>query len=355
MVSVVMPIRNEGLSIERTLGAVLKQDYPADSMEVLLVDGESTDDTRAKIDARASSAIDVRILDNPARATANAMNIGIRESRGEIIVRVDGHTVIAPDYVSKAVEALARTGAHNVGGLMRPVSTNRFSEAVSVATCSRFGVGSFVFHYATAEQETDTVYLGVYPKWVLDHIGGYDEAAKCNEDDEMNFRLRGAGGKIVLCPELMSWYYPRTGLRTLVRQYFRYGFWKVRVMQKHFGQMRASHLAPGLFVLAVLAGAAGWSYSQSARVVCSATIVAWAFCAGVACLAEMRKRERAVNWLLPATFLALHVSYGLGFLAGLVRFAGQWGRSGTPVPDIPPAAGPQPADEGQGGNAVGGT
>ncbi|MCH8224042.1 MAG: glycosyltransferase family 2 protein, partial [Chloroflexi bacterium] len=254
-VTVIMPIRNEERFIERSLGAILAQNYPPDRYEVLVADGMSTDRTREIARAVAGDR-NVTILDNPGKIAPTALNIGIRHASGEIIVRVDGHTEIAPDYIRKCVDALERTGAECVGGRMDPVGQTSFGRAVAVATSNRFSLGGSRFHYATQEQETDSVYMGTYVKRVFSRVGLFDEGMVINEDDDFNYRLRSAGGRVVLVPGIRSIYYNRGTPGGLWRQYFKYGLWKVRVVQKLPGQVRLRHLAPSGFVSFLVVAAA---------------------------------------------------------------------------------------------------
>jgi succinoglycan biosynthesis protein ExoA len=164
-----------------------------------------------------------------------------------MIVRVDGHTIIAPDYVEKCVQALIKSGAENAGGKMNAVSTTPFGQVVVAATSSPFGVGGARFHYSDQEEWVDTVYLGAWRREVFEKIGLFDEELVRDQDDEFNYRLREYGGKILLSPEIKSEYTVRSTPPALWKQYFQYGFWKVRVLQKHpFRCGRASSSHPSL-------------------------------------------------------------------------------------------------------------
>src|SRR2546421_3753389 len=163
------------------------------------------------------------------------MNTGIAEAKGDVIVRADGHTLYSPDYVRRCLEVLAETGADNVGGPMRPVGTTRFGRAVAAVTSSPLGVGPGKFHYARERLEVDTVYLGCWRRSTLETLGGYDETDLqwAAEDQELNYRLRRTGGRILLDPSIRSWYFPRETPRALVRQYFNYGVCKASTLAKH--------------------------------------------------------------------------------------------------------------------------
>jgi glycosyltransferase involved in cell wall biosynthesis len=340
-VSVILPIRNEESFIARSLGAVLAQDYDPRRMEVLVADGMSTDGTRAVVEASAAAVpeIPVVIVDNPPGIVPTGMNAALARARGGVIVRVDGHTIVEPDYVRACVEALRRSGAQNVGGKMTAVGAGRVAGAVAAATSSRFGVGGARFHYSEREEWVDTVYMGAWPRDVLEGLGGFDAEMVRDQDDELNYRLRERGGRILLSPGIRSRYYNRGSLASLARQYFQYGFWKVRVLQKHPRQMRPRQFAPPALALGLAAGLAAAPFSGRARAGLLALSAAYVAAVAAASITSARR----VSWkLLPhicAVFPALHLSYGFGFLAGLARFWNRWdrrrSRSGAPEQEVP--------------------
>jgi len=325
-VTVIMPIRNEAAFIERSLGAVLGQDYPADRLEVLVADGRSTDATREIVAALGRSRPDIRVevVDNPGGIVPGGMNAAIARATGEVVVRVDGHTLIEPDYVRRSVAALARTGAECVGGRMDPVSESAFGRAVALATSSPFGVGGARFHYSPREEWVDTVYMGAWRRDLLVRLGGFDEEMVRNQDDELSYRIREGGGRILLDPTIRSLYHPRTTLRTLWRQYFQYGYWKVRVMQKHPLQMRPRQFAPPAFAAALGGGLLVSLFLAAARLPLAALLAAYASSNLVASAWTARRGDAAAAAWLPLVFVTLHLSYGAGFLVGLLRFAGRW-------------------------------
>ncbi|WP_262031352.1 glycosyltransferase family 2 protein [Microvirga sp. Mcv34] len=325
-VSIIMPVRNESRFIEESLGAVLAQDYPSDRMEVLIADGMSTDDTREIISriADAHPSLSISIVDNPGRIASTGLNAALQEARGDVIIRVDGHTFLEPDHVRQCIEALARSGADHVGGRMETVSEGPFGEAVSWATGTGFGVGHGRFHYADHEEWSDTVSMGAWPRQVFERIGLFDEEQVRNQDDEFNYRLLEHGGKILLCPSIKSRYYNRSTPRSLWRQYYQYGYWKIRVMQKHPLQMRPRQFAPPLLAAALVVTAILAPFF---------TLAAWGFCLVmgsyvVANFMASALTARLAGWhLTPRLSLAygiLHFSYGLGFLVGLLRFWNRW-------------------------------
>lgn len=327
LVSVVLPIRNEVGHLARCLDAVMAQDYPGDRLEVLVTDGMSDDGTREIVAGYIRRYSNIRLLDNPQRIVPTALNIAIRAARGDIIIRVDGHTTIAPDYVRQCVAALQRTGADNVGGRMNAEAPGYFGKGAALATSSPFGVGSARFHYSDREEWVDTVYMGAYRREVFDRIGLFDEEMVRDQDDEFNYRLRTDGGRILLCPQIRSQYTNRNSPQRLWRQYFEYGYWKVRVLQKHPRQMSWRQFVPPAFVLALL-GALGLS---ALGIILPLTLVAVSYLlANLAASAWLAGRH-GLQYLviLPIVFLILHISYGAGFLKGFVHFAGRWGDRGA--------------------------
>ena len=324
IVSVIMPIRNEGAFIRHTLHAVLTQDYPPDRLEVLVVDGMSTDDTRVIIAALQQEHPNLKLLDNPAQIVPPALNIGITQAAGDIIVRVDGHTIIEPDYVRQCVIGLQQSDAINVGGKMTASGETPFGEVVALATSTPFGVGGARFHYSDEEEYVDTVYLGAWWRHAFTQFGGFDEELVRDQDDEFNYRLRKHGGRILLRPQIKSRYTVRGSPYKLWRQYYQYGFWKVRVLQKHPGQMRPRQFIPPLFALA-LSGSLLLTFLHS---------LGWLLLA-IICGAYLAANLIASVWTaskfgwrhflyLPFVFAILHLGYGFGFLVGLLRFANRW-------------------------------
>lgn len=330
LVTVIMPVRQEAGFIHRSLGSVVAQDYPVERLEILVADGGSTDRTRDIVREIQAGRPYIRLIDNPGRIVPTGLNAALREARGEIIVRVDGHTEIAPDYVRQCVAALRDTGADNVGGRMVAAGEGAFGEGVALATGTPFGIGNARFHYADRDEWVDTVYMGAWPRAVFARVGLFDEELVRDQDDEFNYRLREHGGRIWLSRRVRSRYTNRSSPRALWRQYFQYGYWKVRVMQKHPGQMHLRHFVPSAFVavLASLALAAPFSAWGAALLATTAGAYAMANLLAATTLARRHGWRHLPRLLL--VFVILHVGYGLGFLVGFFRFLGRWKRR-TPV------------------------
>lgn len=324
LVTLVMPIRNEGPFIHESLGAALAQEYPADRLEVIVADGLSSDGSRETVEALRVEHPNLLVVDNPGRIVSTGLNLAIAQARGDIIVRVDGHTVIAPDYVRRCVEELETTGADNVGGPMVGIGTGAFAKAVVHATSCPFGVGGARFHYSTKREPVDTVYLGAWRRETFDKIGGFDEELVRNQDDELNYRLRKHGGAVLLCPTIKSRYVVRSRPAALASQYFQYGFWKVRVMQKHPEQMRLYHFVPPGFTLVLGLLALLSPLWRMARRALAASLAVYAMAVLVTTWTLAKRADRESIPHVPLTFPLMHFGYGAGFLWGLLRFSDRW-------------------------------
>ena len=316
LVSIVIPIRQEERYIEACIGAVLGQTFRG-SCEVLVVDGMSTDKTRDVVSSIARRDPRVKLLDNPGRIVPTAMNIGIRAARGEIIVRVDGHCRIPDGYVASVLRAFVDSGAECVGGAMVAEGEGYWGEVIAIATSSAFGMGGRRFHGHGPPRYMDTVYLGAYPRRVLLDAGLYDEQFVRNQDDELNCRIRALGGKVYFTSEIWANYTCRSTLRKLASQYAQYGWWKVRLYAKHIKMLRIRHLAPSVFLLAVILPlpACFW-FGWKALLPPAGWIVLHAVVGAVSCLREGAPLRGIPGAL--AAFLVLHLSYGAGFLAALL-------------------------------------
>lgn len=318
-VSVIMAVRNEARFIRETIEAVLSQTYPRQQMEILISDGLSDDGTFAILKEYAARDSRIMILNNPGKIVSMGLNLAIAKSAGEILVRVDGHTLIASDYVEQCVAGLLLAGADSVGGRMNASGQSPFSKAVAFATSTPTGVGNARFHYSDRQEWTDTVYLGAWRRSVFLKVGLFDETLVRNQDDEFHYRIRGRGGRILLIPSIKSSYHVRSTWKSLASQYFQYGFWKVRVLQKHPAQMQARHFAPVLLVLALLASALYSILTFEPRVFMLTTLF---YLFGILAAALLSCRGLPLKFALSVSvvYLTLHLGYGAGFLCGLLHF-----------------------------------
>lgn len=321
-VSLLVAVFNEADHIEECLQSLVMQDYPKEKMEVLIMDGGSTDGSQAIIEKITASYPYFKLLYNPKRIQSAAWNLGIQRAAGDVLTIVSGHSTFASDYVSRAVETLLRTKAEMVGGSVRAISTQLIGRAIALAISMPFGVGNAVFRYAQTEQETDTVFMGFCFRKIYDEIGGFDEELVRNQDDEFSYRLRKAGGRIICNPEIISYYKNRSTLRGLYRQYWQYGLYKVRVLQKHPRQMSLRHFIPSLFVAGLAASLALAQFHPLAASIIPTVYLAASLI--FSSRAAILQRTWLYFFILPPVFFTLHIAYGAGFIAGLFKFWNRW-------------------------------
>jgi glycosyltransferase involved in cell wall biosynthesis len=320
-VSVIVPVRNEEGFIGPCLQALAQQDYPREAFEVIVLDGESTDRTMAEAQVAAQElGVPDAFLTNRNRTTASGLNLGLSVARGSIIVRVDGHTLVDPHFISASVKVLEESGAEAVGGPIRTVGRGPVGQAIALAVSSPFGVGDAAFRHAQEEQETDTVAFAAYRREVFDRIGRFDETIDKGEDDEFNYRLRDSGGRILLTPEIGCVYYARSSYTGLARQYWNYGLAKAQVLHKHPGRWRWRHFVPSTLVAALASTLALGATDR--RFTPLFGMVAGLY-AGFCALAALRIAARGRHWrlvhLIGLAFPAVHLPAGAGLLAGLWR------------------------------------
>jgi len=257
-VSVIVPCYNEEATIGLLLEAVYAQTYPRAEMEVIIADGLSSDNTRAQIAAfqHTHPDLEIRVVDNNTRTIPAGLNRAIEAARGQYILRLDAHSIPYPNYVEKSILALEQGRGDNVGGVweIRPGGKGWIAETIAAAAAHPFAVGDALYRHGTRAAEVDTVPFGAYRKTLIEKIGNYDENLLTNEDYEFNTRIRQAGGRLWLDPEIRSVYFARSTLRALAQQYWRYGFWKWRMLRRYPKTLRWRQALPPLFVLGLPTG-----------------------------------------------------------------------------------------------------
>lgn len=326
-VSVIVPCRNEKQHIREFLDSLLAQELdPGCDVEILVADGMSDDGTREILREIAGLHHNVRVADNPGRIVSTGLNAAIEASSGDLIIRMDAHTVYASDYIRECIRASTQTGAENVGGPWVARGKGLLGRAIASAFRVRFCTGGGKAHYANYEGEVDTVYLGCWPRSVFAKVGGFDPDLVRNQDDEFNFRLKLAGGKVWQSPRIKSVYTPRASLKALFRQYMQYGFWKVAVMRKHKALASWRHIVPVMFVVAnilLLSIAAFPSFLRPYALAAWGTMIALYFASALAAAWSAARRDGIdLLPLLPVIFLTYHLAYGWGFLMGLLNRPG---------------------------------
>ncbi|HEX3187661.1 MAG TPA: sugar transferase [Pyrinomonadaceae bacterium] len=334
-VSVVMPVRNEATFISRSLEAVLAQDYPSERMEVIVADGMSTDATREIVQSFQNRHPELKLISNPGQIVPTGLNLAIAQSQGEVIVRVDGHCEIAGDYVRSCIEHLLNDGVDGVGGPLETIGKTPLARVIATAMSSVFGVGGAAFRTTTKRTMlTDTVAFPAYTRSIIKRAGPFDEELVRNQDDEYNYRLRKIGARILLAADVRCRYYSRSSLSSLGRQYFQYGYWKVRVLQKHPGQMQPRQFVPPLFVSACLLFLLLLPFTPIAGYFLGAALGSYAVANITASILSLRKNTYRLLPLMPVVFATLHVAYGLGFLTGLAKLRKRWGEKPLPALSI---------------------
>jgi glycosyltransferase involved in cell wall biosynthesis/predicted metal-dependent phosphoesterase TrpH len=327
-VSIVLPVRNERAYIGRALSSVLAQDYPASHTEILVADGCSDDGTREVVRGFEDQAGGrLRLIDNPGRIVPTGLNAALRAASGDVIVRVDGHCEIPSDFVRRAVHHLSLNAVDCVGGVLETVGETPLARVIAVAMSARFGVGGSAFRCGSAVSRlTDTVAFPAFTRDILDRTGEFDEELVRNQDDEYSYRLRRLGGRILLATDMRARYYSRSTLRMLWRQCFQYGFWKVRVLQKHPRQVRPRQFVPALFVATLAVVLASLVVSPVAQPLLAAIAAAYLLAAFLASFSEGARLRWSLRPVLIVSFAVMHVGYGSGFLVGLLRFRRRWRR-----------------------------
>jgi glycosyltransferase involved in cell wall biosynthesis len=339
-VSVLAPCRNEALFIEKAIQSILENDYPKDKIEILVIDGMSHDRTREIVEKMAQKDSRIKLLDNPDRIVPTAMNLGIQKAKGDYIVRIDCHTHFAQDYIKKCIETLSRTGAWNAGGYCNTVSGDdtKTAKAISVASSVRFGVGNSEFRTGGLEEkEVDTVPFGTYRKDLFEKIGYYDVRLVRNQDIELNSRIRKAGGKIIISPDIKLSYYNRSTYKGIWQQSFNNGLWNPYTIWLLGYGLSWRHFVPMFFLISLLVCMIGLLFSALFIVFLGLDMAAYLAAALFFSIREGRKSRGSSPHILWA-FIVLHIAYGTGSLWGVLtapfKFSGKSSKEvGKPLSD----------------------
>jgi len=314
-ITAVVASYNEEAHIAHCLRGLLSQVGLPGPIEILVVDGESSDKTLDVVRSFAEYGTQIRIVPNPRRFQTYAWNIGIRSARGTYVALFSAHSEYADDYLLRCLEARQRTGAANVGGVQTPVGDGLIGNAVAWAMQSPFGVGNAHFRYTTKEQFVDAVYGAFFDKAEIEAIGGYDESLPVNEDAEIQYRMRRAGHTIFLSPLIRVRYHVRSSLRRLAQQMFRYGFWRRKIQLSHPEYVPLRVLAPALLVLTCAVSIIAFAFARNPAMLAVPLLYA-AFLCTASIVAVVSRRSLLVGLAAPAVLSVMHFSYGLGWLAG---------------------------------------
>jgi succinoglycan biosynthesis protein ExoA len=323
-VSIIVPCLNEARTIGSLLTAIYEQTYPRAALEVVIADGGSSDGTLAVIERFGGEhpGLALKVIENLKRSIPSALNLAISASRGEIIVRLDAHSIPNPDYVERSVAGLQSGAGDNVGGVwkIQPGSSTWIGRSIAAAAGHRLGVGDAQYRYATQAGPVDTVPFGAFYRKTFQRLGGFDETLLTNEDYEFNTRLRQSGGKVYLDPQIQSRYISRPDLAALARQYWRYGFWKWRMLRRYPHSLRWRQALPPVFVagtigLVILALIFAW-----ARWLLLIEILAYFLILLVGALpTAFKMKSPAYLPGLPLAIATMHFAWGSGFIASILH------------------------------------
>lgn len=324
LVSIIVPCYNEEHRIPLLLDAIYRQTFSKDQMEVVLADGMSTDRTREVVAEFQQTHPDllIRLADNPLRIIPAGLNRAIQASNGEYLVRLDGHSVPADDYVERCMDALLAGKGENVGGVwdICPGGEGWIARSIAVAAAHPLGVGDALYRYATEAAYVDTVPFGAFRRDTLERAGYFDETLLTNEDYELNTRLRQHGGRIWLDPSIRSGYFARASLGALARQYWRYGYWKQRMLRRYPQTLRWRQALPPLFVAGLVGLALLSLIWNLARILLLIGIGLYLIIiiAGVVPSA-LKRKDPALLAGIPLAIATMHLSWGSGFIYSLLR------------------------------------
>jgi glycosyltransferase involved in cell wall biosynthesis len=324
VVSIIVPCYNEESTVEALLDAIYSQTYPISNMEVIIADGMSHDGTRSVIRLFREShpEIQIHIIDNPKRNIPSALNLAIRASQGEVVIRLDAHSAPAPDYVEQCVTTLIETNAANVGGLwnIKPKNRRFIARGIAAAASHPLGAGDARYRIGGDAGEVDTVPFGAFRREWIKKVGLFNESLLTNEDYEYNTRIRNAGGLIWFSPSIQSTYFARSTFSELAKQYFRYGYWKARMLRDFPKTLRWRQILPPTFILAIafsllmsfLYTPLIWLFVALISVYFGVTVV-------FGIMASIREQDVGMAFSFPIALWVMHLTWGLGFLSNSVR------------------------------------
>ncbi|MGB0805856.1 MAG: glycosyltransferase family 2 protein [Salibacteraceae bacterium] len=321
-VSIIIPARNEEAFIIKTLESIMAQDYPNHLLEVIIADGESNDRTCELIKGYIKNHSNVVLINNPERVVPYALNYAIEKSTGDVIVRLDAHSKYPVNYVSRLVEELIRLKADNVGGVWvtTPVNNGLIANAIALATSHPLGIGNASYRLENKKvKEVDTVPFGCFTREVFDRIGVFDTDLIRNQDDEFNGRIIKNGGKIYLIPDVEIEYYARGSIFKMTKMFYQYGLFKPLVNLKLGSPATARQFIPPLFVIFLLLGSILFVVPWYLNYVWFALLAVYLIVTILVSVSiSLRKGRFGLVWILPFVFPLIHISYGIGYLEGLL-------------------------------------
>lgn len=318
-VSVIIPCRNEEKSIGEVLQAIYDQSYPVGDIEVLIADGMSDDKTQEIIAdfSKEHSDLYIKVIDNEALIIPAALNLCLKKAKGEFIVRMDAHSIPNQEYIEISIRDLETGKGLNVGGVwnISSINDNWFSQGIAAAMENPFGIGDAKYRYGEKAEQVETVPFGAFKKSLIEEIGYFDEALLTNEDYEFNHRIRLSGGKIWLNPEISSNYFARPNLKEVWKQYWRYGYWKMKMLKRYPESLRVRQIVAPMFVLSLILLIVGSLIWYQARWIFMLEVVSYWVMLMVAGTKSAMKYMQVLHLVsVPITIITLHISWGSAFL-----------------------------------------
>ncbi len=325
-VSLIIPCYNEQKRIGNLLNAIRRNTFDLGQLEVVVVDGMSIDGTREEIREYASDhpELNIRLVDNPQRIIPAALNVAIAVAKGDVIIRLDAHSAPRPDYIERCLTVLEETGAANAGGVweIMPGAETWMARAIAAAASHPLGAGDARYRISGEHGPVDTVPFGAFRREWLEKVGPFNERLLTNEDYEYNVRLRQAGGVVWFDPSIRSIYFARPDLRSLARQYWRYGYWKVRMLQRYPQTLRWRQALPPIFVLStvILAGLTfPFPLAGLLLAVQLGTYLLITTFAGI--LESIHRKDMGLIFGFSLAIWTMHFSWGSGFLWSVLNGA----------------------------------
>ncbi len=322
-VSVIVPCYNEEKNIGFLLEALNQQIYPLELIDIIIIDGLSTDQTLEVINdhKEKNNKLNIKVLSNPLKNIPSALNIGIRNSSGEVIVRMDAHSIPDPDYIRICVEDLNNKLGSNVGGrwIIIPGSKSKMGKCISLAASHPFGVGDAKYRYSSEAGYVDTVPFGAFYRNLIDEIGYFNEDLLANEDYEFNVRIRNSGRKIYFDPRIKTQYVARDTIPNLSKQYWRYGYWKFRMLRKNPDTLRWRQAIPPVFVAGIILLGLIAFFIPITRFLLVSLMLLYVLVLFIGTLSVINlKKEPFCLFGIPIAIIVMHFSWGLGFLFSLI-------------------------------------
>lgn len=321
-VSAMIVARNESAYIEKSLKSLINQNYPKERYEILFIDGNSDDDTVEIVKEiisdyeKGNYNLNIKILNNPKKILASGWNLGIHEAKGDYVVRIDAHSFVENDFISKCVEVMLRVGdAVCVGGCMNSDSIDKRGKAISNVLSSPFGVGNSKFRYSKTAEYVDTVAFGLYKRTIYDEVGYFDESLKRNQDIDLHSRIKAVGGKFYLDPSIVVTYYARNSVKSMIKQGYQNGKWNISVFKKNPRALSIRHVIPLFFVLGII-GCLFLGFFSNLFWYLMISVICLHLVLGV--LFSIKKTNKLKQILeMPMLFLLLHLSYGIGSFSAI--------------------------------------